>query len=320
MPLISVIVPVYKVENYINRCVDSILGQSFADFELILVDDGSPDSCPAVCDMYAQNDKRVRVLHKENQGVSKARNDGVNASKGEYITFIDSDDSVHKEYLGTLYEAIVKTGAELSIVGRYVPDAEGSLEVLSYSGRQAIERLCKLNDSRFRAPWGKLVKKSILEKIPFPTDRSYAEDMAVVYRWYNEAEKVAEVERGLYYYTINDEGATYKPYGLHRLGNLKTLNEMLSFFSQNSFDELYITKLNEYLYQLYWQYGELCKTGRKDIACKLKKELKQRLKTEDRIQIETHKEYYNFIYPKRMWIYWSMKGICEKVKQGLVHK
>ena len=100
--LISVIVPVYKVEKYLNRCVDSILNQTYTNLEVILVDDGSPDSCPAICDEYAGKDKRVKVIHKPNAGVSAARNDGIAAANSEYITFIDSDDWIEPDYLQTL--------------------------------------------------------------------------------------------------------------------------------------------------------------------------------------------------------------------------
>ena len=103
MPTISVIVPVYKVEPYLRRCVDSILAQTYTDFELILVDDGSPDNCGAICDEYAEKDSRVRVIHQENRGVSAARNLGVREALGKYIAFVDSDDAIHPQ----MYELLV---------------------------------------------------------------------------------------------------------------------------------------------------------------------------------------------------------------------
>ena len=110
MPLISVIVPVYKVEEYLNRCVDSILSQTFTDFELILIDDGSPDNCGKICDEYAQKDNRVCVIHKKNGGLSSARNTGIDwafkNSNSQYITFVDSDDLITKDYLEKLNDAI----------------------------------------------------------------------------------------------------------------------------------------------------------------------------------------------------------------------
>ena len=104
MRTISVIVPVYKVEPYINHCVDSILAQTYRDFELILVDDGSPDNCGKICDEYAKQDSRVHVIHQENKGVSAARNAGISLAKGEYISFIDGDDYVEKDF----FERIIR--------------------------------------------------------------------------------------------------------------------------------------------------------------------------------------------------------------------
>ena len=112
MPQISVIVPVYKVEPYLRRCVDSILAQTFTDFELILVDDGSPDNSGAICDEYAQKDARVHVIHQENGGLSAARNAGIDwvfaHSDSQWLTFVDSDDWVHPEYLERLYHAVLE--------------------------------------------------------------------------------------------------------------------------------------------------------------------------------------------------------------------
>ena len=102
MPLISVIVPVYNVEPYLDRCVRSILAQSYADWELILVDDGSPDRCPEMCDAYATKDKRIKVVHKSNGGLSDARNHGLNVATGDYVLFVDSDDYIHPEMLRTM--------------------------------------------------------------------------------------------------------------------------------------------------------------------------------------------------------------------------
>ena len=114
-PEISVIVPVYKVEKYLNECIDSILAQTFTDFELILVDDGSPDSCPALCDAAAEKDSRVRVIHKINGGVSTARNAGLAAAQGNWIAFVDSDDRVLPQFLEKLYSAALEKNTDISM-------------------------------------------------------------------------------------------------------------------------------------------------------------------------------------------------------------
>lgn len=115
--MISVIVPVYRVEQYLDACIESILGQTFQDFELILVDDGSPDNCGEICDRYAGQDARIRAVHQENRGLSGARNTGTGLAEGEYITYIDSDDRIGPEYLEVLYNNAVEYRAQVSVCG-----------------------------------------------------------------------------------------------------------------------------------------------------------------------------------------------------------
>lgn len=171
MPEISVIVPVYKVEKYLNSCVDSILNQSFSDFELILVDDGSPDNCGVICDDYAAKDSRVRVIHQENQGLSCARNTGIDAARGRFLCFVDSDDLVAPDYCRVLYDLLAESTADFSVCGvcRFrdgedpVPvDVEDSGQVSSreFLGMQLRRK------SEFGV-WNKLYRRELFEKIRF---------------------------------------------------------------------------------------------------------------------------------------------------------
>ena len=113
-PVISVIVPVYKVEAYLDRCVKSLLAQTYTNMEILLVDDGSPDNCPAMCDVYASQHENIRVFHQENKGLSGARNTGINHAKGEYLAFVDSDDLWSPYFLESLYKALKETDADIS--------------------------------------------------------------------------------------------------------------------------------------------------------------------------------------------------------------
>ena len=106
--LITIVIPVYKVEKYIDRCIKSVINQTYKNLEIILVDDGSPDNCPKICDEYAEKDKRIKVIHKKNGGLSDARNVGIEAAKGKYISFIDSDDWIEKDFIECLYKSIKK--------------------------------------------------------------------------------------------------------------------------------------------------------------------------------------------------------------------
>lgn len=154
MAKISIIVPVYKVENYIRRCVDSILAQTFTDFELILVDDGSPDNCGKICEEYAKKDERIVVIHKENGGLSDARNAGIDwslkTSNSRWITFIDSDDWIHPNYLEFLYRAAKNTNCKISICG-YNEIREGNGNCVSKSPLLKFQLLRQLNQRSFFA-------------------------------------------------------------------------------------------------------------------------------------------------------------------------
>ena len=171
MPEISVIVPVYKVETYLNSCVDSILNQSFSDLELILVDDGSPDNCGAICDEYAGKDSRVRVIHQENQGLSCARNRGIDAARGRFLCFVDSDDLVAPDYCRMLYELLTGSDADFSVCGvcRF-PDGEVPAPVDAedpgkITGREFL-RMQLQQQSEFGV-WNKLYRRELFEKIRF---------------------------------------------------------------------------------------------------------------------------------------------------------
>lgn len=133
-PLLSIIVPAYKVENYLQKCIDSILAQTFTDFELILVEDGSPDGCPALCDAAAAKDARIRVLHQKNGGLSAARNAGLDVARGEWIGFVDSDDYIAPEMYETLYKAVQNTGADLALCDYAAVDEAGIPCLPPYTG------------------------------------------------------------------------------------------------------------------------------------------------------------------------------------------
>ena len=225
MPTISVVIPVYKVEAYLRNCVDSVLAQSFTDFELILVDDGSPDNCGAICDEYAALDPRVRVIHQENGGLSAARNNGVKHSQGPYVTFVDSDDMLHPQTLELLYSGMRKTGAEITIVS----SAREQNEVFSrnYASEElvpekmdhleALARLCGLMNKTEALPqsqwliycvaWGKLFAREIVESNPFPVGRLH-EDEFTAHHFFYAAHTVAVLELPLYFYRYNPTAIT----------------------------------------------------------------------------------------------------------------
>lgn len=205
--MISIIVPIYKAEKYIHRCIDSILAQSHADFELLLIDDGSPDNCGAICDEYAAKDTRIRVLHKENGGVSSARNLGLDNAKGEWITFIDSDDWVESEFL----DKLIGGGNADLVVGGTVRTSgmKQQLDDRLYDMKSIPEFLdLYLDKLLLRTPWGKLFRSSIIEDnhIRFNKDIRFGEDTLVVYEYLCHCSIIASVSYCGYSYLDESDG------------------------------------------------------------------------------------------------------------------
>lgn len=209
-PLISVIVPIYKVEQYLEKCLESIVNQTYANLEIILVEDGSPDRCGEICDDYARKDARIRVIHKENGGLSDARNRGMDIMTGEFVTFIDSDDYVRKDYIEKLYEPIGEDTASISMCdiqpvnerGEYLEEKKESAAVI-LSGEEVI--LHELRGKwEFVTAWGKLYPAIIFENLRFPLQRVY-EDEYVFPEIFLEQERVAYVQSPVYFYLQRDE-------------------------------------------------------------------------------------------------------------------
>lgn len=239
MQLVSVIVPVYKVEAYLTDCVDSILAQSYTDFELILVDDGSPDGCGAMCDEYAQKDARVRVIHQENSGLSAARNAGMDAAAGEYITFVDSDDVIAPDCLCAMIDIALQTeadivsgkmtkfsdkgdklwGEELAEYEYFVEDhCAASLRLYSGSGLLPINAC------------GKLYRSDLLKHLRFPVGRLH-EDQAFVPRAVYAAKEIALVDRALYGYREREESITQSTFSNRRYDDIWAIEGCIGFFA-----------------------------------------------------------------------------------------
>ncbi len=211
MPKISVIVPVYKVEKYIERCVDSILAQSFADFELILVDDGSPDNCGKICDEYAEKDPRVHVIHKQNGGLSDARNAGIDRafrySDSEWLCFIDSDDWVAEDYLEKLYYACIENEADVCMCDFERVDEKGiSVEKPhdfpdgTYLDKEDIFALLYSN-WRTVVAWNKLYRKKVFNNIRYDFGKIH-EDEFIIHKVLKECNRACYISDVLYCYVI----------------------------------------------------------------------------------------------------------------------
>lgn len=209
--LITLIIPVYKVEDLLPRCMESIFNQTYKNLEIILIDDGSPDKCPILCDNYKKRDSRVKVIHKKNGGLSSARNVGINYSTGEYICFIDSDDVISKYYIEELYSNIQKTNSEISICSykfigleNEIPDLyENSNDITIYSSKQAIELMLYQKNINNSA-WGKLYKKNLFDNIRFPEGKIY-EDIPTTYKTFLLSNNICISNSKYYFYTKRED-------------------------------------------------------------------------------------------------------------------
>ena len=203
-PLLSIIVPVYKVENYLPKCIDSILAQTFTDFELILVEDGSPDDCPALCDAVAEKDARVRVIHQKNGGLSAARNAGLDAARGAWIGFVDSDDYIAPEMYEVLYQAVQSTGADLALCDYAEVDEAGapcqsmhvSLSEGELTGQELLKRASGL---MVQLAWNKLYRRAIFTQLRYPEGK-LNEDLFLIPEVCLQIQKAVVVPKALYYY------------------------------------------------------------------------------------------------------------------------
>lgn len=222
-PVISVIIPVYKVEKYIHRCVDSVLAQTFTDFEVILVDDGSPDDCGKICDAYAEKDDRIRVIHQVNQGLSAARNSGISQAAGEYLYFIDSDDYMDPASLEILLNLAEKEGADYVIGGHHRVEPDGSTPNHSAEWPDVKDtediRIALLRNKIPNFAWGRLSKRSLWDDLSFPVG-VLVEDMYVTAKLAYKAKKVILTKEPLYYYS-NENAGSIMNYGGKKYIRLK---------------------------------------------------------------------------------------------------
>lgn len=214
--MISVIVPVYNTEKYLEKCIQSIVSQTFTDFELILVDDGSTDRSGEMCDTYAYTDKRISVIHKQNGGPSEARNQASIKAKGELITFIDSDDFVTPDYLQTLYDVLIQTKADISAVlmtelqendePKRTPSTKR--KIITISGHNALLNVLYQKDLD-TTPCGMLFKKQIVCSNPFPVGKFHEDDFTM-FKYFEQAEQVSIIKQVKYYYVQHESSIMHQ--------------------------------------------------------------------------------------------------------------
>lgn len=266
MPEISIIVPVYKVESYLNRCVDSILAQTFKDFELILVDDGSPDNCPIICDKYVQNDIRCSVLHLKNGGQSHARNAALSVAKGKYIGFVDSDDWIMPDMYEYLHDFITRTGADVVSADYAFTDGKGILQQKNFfetviNGSDNILEFYlsrdKMHGKNDFPVWIKLYKRDFFTEIKFPEGKIY-EDNITNFKILSKCKKYAKSSKIVYAYFQRPESTTKTMLTAKHLSLISVSKEMLTLAKTTKITNLCKRKLAMSYFSvlaMYVRYG-----------------------------------------------------------------
>ncbi|SFG65331.1 glycosyltransferase family 2 protein [Oribacterium sp. WCC10] len=218
--MISVIVPVYNVEPYLRKCLDSIVNQTYKDLEILVIDDGSTDGCGKICDEYGEKDKRIRVFHTENRGLSAARNLGLDEAKGDWIGFVDSDDWIDEDMYEALYDRALETGADVVECGYYSEYQNSTVENIKedvvFTGENAV--LMLLQGKLSNTVWSKLWRNVCFKNLRFPVGRLF-EEYAITYRLLYDAEKVCAIHSSKYHYFQRSDS-------ISRIHSMKNLTDL----------------------------------------------------------------------------------------------
>ena len=262
--LISVIVPIFNSEKYLDECINSIVCQTYANIEILLVDDGSEDSSKIICKKWEDRDERVRLITQKNGGVAKARNTGIENSKGALLLMVDSDDYIAPNMIESLYNGYLCTEADIVICDyEQGIDREYSFSVNDSDFRVFdFETIMKRvyadgHDAlRFISPWGKLYNADLFASIRYPEGKIF-EDIYVTHQLLQKARKVAVVDQKYVYYYRHDDSIMHRPFHLGKLDYLDALKERIGFFQSNGYSQLEKDAYEEYLHSLIWEYSRV---------------------------------------------------------------
>lgn len=233
--LISVVVPVYKVEDYLKKCVDSIINQTYTNLEIFLVDDGSPDNCGKICDEYQEKDKRIKVIHKENGGLSDARNSAIDQAKGELITFIDSDDYIENDYIELLYNNLKNNDCDISTCSYQCFYDKVELDktdekITVFTSEEALENMFYQKQTTTSA-WGKLYKIKLFNEVRYPKGK-ICEDLDTTYKLFAKSKKIVISSLKKYYYLQRTNSIINSKFSTKRMDAIDFAKKTVKFIKQ----------------------------------------------------------------------------------------
>lgn len=252
-PTVSIIVPVYNIENYVSECIDSVISQTFRDFELILVDDGSTDESGSICDWYAKNDKRIKVIHKANGGLASARNAGLESSSGDWIMHIDGDDWIDTDMLMDLLDQAIIHGEKVDIVDagfRKVWDNGHSVDVLNfYDSRDKKSLLTSYIGHAWTSIWGGIVKRRLYEQFNLrsPEGITFCEDFHLAVRLRYYANEVIKINKSYYNYRQRNSSLLHSNSSIQAHDEQWVIQDIIQFFKEQGDYETYREPLNWHL-------------------------------------------------------------------------
>ena len=331
MAKLSIIIPVYQVKLYLNRCLKSVLSQTFKDYEVILVDDGSTDGSQDICDAYAKKYDCVRVIHKKNGGLSSARNTGIEAATGEYIMFVDSDDQIHFKAAESEIALLEEHNAEALICPLKRFDQDEKVNI--YSAIEKLEGVSVIsgleaekgffnnpNVNKYVSSCGKVYKRSLFDDIRFPEGRLF-EDEYTTYKLYYKCNKVVVVDTELYFYFVNESGITQNLNLNKRFDEYDAQEERICFFKENDQEELYHLALLEFLRTAQWDlinYQEKKQDCDRNRGTRFQDQYVAALEQAEKEKLVTFNnnyDYYVLAYPKKKTIFRLMRLVYKTTRR-----
>ncbi|MBR2883464.1 MAG: glycosyltransferase family 2 protein [Clostridia bacterium] len=314
MDLVSIIVPVYNVEKYIHQCIDSIINQTYKNIEIILVDDGSPDNCGKICDEYAEKDSRIKVIHKENGGLSDARNHGIDAATGDWLMFVDSDDWLHNHTVEKLHDAVNRYGVSVSICNYKETSGESPCVDTNINAELWTPKDLYLEKQvQATIACGKLYHKNCFNEIRYPVGKIH-EDEFVTYRILFAQEKIAFIDQPYYAYFINPDGITKSEWTPKRLDAVRALFEQIRFFKLTKDKELIYISLRKAFWNLSNQQALCSKDKYPKEYRYIKKSINKMLLFNLRYVFDLSNAYMlEEAHPLFMKYYWLARAVVRKM-------
>ncbi|WP_270504404.1 glycosyltransferase family 2 protein [Eubacterium limosum] len=294
MEKISVIIPVFNVEKFLKKCVDSVVNQTYRNLEIILVDDGSTDNSSKLCDKFKKKDSRIVVIHKKNGGLSDARNIGISKASGKYISFVDSDDFVNLDMYEILHNELVNNGADIAVCGFFecyknkrIENGFSNKDKCILTSKEAIVNLDKI----FPMAWNKLYKKEIFSDIKYPVGK-YNEDTFIILKILMKAERIVITNKKLYYYVKRNDSIMTEKFNIKHLDIIEAWKENLKIV-KNSFPDIVDLIESRYINSYFQVLDKIILADQIDEYLDIYTDILNYLKDKKRAQIILNSTYFS---------------------------